>query len=94
VFGLFIIQRKTFAKSPSRIGPENLFYLRDVKLVLEDAMPGATPYMPTHESRRYVNDGHLVDILRILRETKLRKLSISFFGRRIQADSTLLDSRC
>jgi hypothetical protein len=54
-------------------------------------MPGATPYMPTHESRRYVNDGHLVDILRILRETKLRTLAISFFGRRIQADSTLLD---
>lgn len=64
------------------IGPENLAYLRDVKIVLEDAAPSTTPYLPTHESRRYLNDDHLIDFLRILGQTNLRRLTINFSGRR------------
>ncbi|KAF2711806.1 hypothetical protein K504DRAFT_333623, partial [Pleomassaria siparia CBS 279.74] len=64
------------------IGPENLAYLRDVKLVLEDANPASTPYISSHEDRRYLNDEHLIDFLRILSQAKLRKFSLSFLGRR------------
>lgn len=64
------------------IGPENLSYLRDVKIIFEDASPAATPYLPSHESRRYVNDQHLIDCLRILAQTKLQKFTINFHGRR------------
>ena len=66
------------------IGPENLAYLRDVKLVLEDACPSSTPYL-NHEERRYVNDEHLIDILRILRGTLLREFKLTFHGRRALA---------
>jgi hypothetical protein len=64
------------------IGPENLVYIRDVKITFEDAPPAATPYLPDHESRRYLNDLHLIDCLRILRGARLRKLDMSFHGRR------------
>ena len=63
------------------IGPENLLYLRDIKIAFEDANPGSTPYL-THEERRYLNDEQLYDVLRTLRATRLRKLTLSFFGRR------------
>ncbi|KAF2687838.1 hypothetical protein K458DRAFT_295282 [Lentithecium fluviatile CBS 122367] len=63
------------------IGPENLAYLRDVHICLEDAAPSSTPYLD-HESRRYVNDEHLIDCLRILRGAKLRKVYLTFGGRR------------
>ncbi|KAF2640276.1 hypothetical protein P280DRAFT_452908 [Massarina eburnea CBS 473.64] len=66
------------------IGPENLAYLRDVKLMLEDACPSATPYL-NHEQRRYVNDEHIIDILRILGSSKLREFTIAFHGRRALA---------
>lgn len=71
------------------IGPENLAYLRDVKFVFEDAMPAATPYLPSHEARRFINDDHLIDCLRILREAKLRKLTLSFNGRRMLLKSDM-----
>ncbi|KAF2876352.1 hypothetical protein BDV95DRAFT_560535 [Massariosphaeria phaeospora] len=64
------------------IGPENLAYLRDIKFAFEDASPAATHYLKSHEERRYLNDDHLIDCLRILREAKLRKLTLSFYGRR------------
>lgn len=64
------------------IGPENLAYLRDVKLVLEDANQSSTPYIHTHAERRYLYDEHLVECLRIIRTAKLRKITISFMGRR------------
>ncbi|KAF2445893.1 hypothetical protein P171DRAFT_329178, partial [Karstenula rhodostoma CBS 690.94] len=63
------------------IGPENLVYLRDVTLFLSDALPSTTPEL-THESRRYLHDEHLLDVLRTLRQTKLRKLNVLFTGRR------------
>ncbi|KAF9733284.1 hypothetical protein PMIN06_008767 [Paraphaeosphaeria minitans] len=63
------------------IGPENLVYLRDVTLFLSDALPSTTPEL-THESRRYLHDDHLLDVLRILRQAKLRKLNVLFTGRR------------
>ncbi|KAF1963393.1 hypothetical protein CC80DRAFT_398005 [Byssothecium circinans] len=66
------------------IGPENLAYLREVRLVMEDACPSATPYL-NHEERRYVNDEHLIDILRILRNAKLREFKLTFLGRRALA---------
>lgn len=75
------------------IGPENLAYLRDVKLVLEDANPASTPYIHSHEDRRYINDEHLIDCLRILRCAKLRKFTLSFLGRRAlsRADVKFVD---
>lgn len=63
------------------IGPENLVYLRDVTLTLQDAMPGATPQLD-HEGRRYVRDEHLLDVIRTLRQAKLRTFSLTFLGRR------------
>ncbi|KAF2477807.1 uncharacterized protein BDR25DRAFT_207126 [Lindgomyces ingoldianus] len=65
------------------IGPENLAYLRDIKLILEDATPASTPYLHSHEERRYLNDDHLIDCLRVLRLAKLRKLFLNFLGRRM-----------
>jgi hypothetical protein len=75
------------------IGPENLAYLRDVKLVLEDANQSSTPYINSHEERRYLNDEHLIDCLRILRTAKLRKITVSFLGRRAltRADVKFVD---
>ena len=63
------------------IGPENLLYLRDITLKLQDAMPGATPELD-HDKRRYIRDGHLLEVIRTLRQTKLRKLNVIFLGRR------------
>jgi hypothetical protein len=65
------------------IGPVNLANLRDVHLSLEDASPAATPYMPSHESRRYINDLQLMGCLRLLRDAKLQKLTLGFHGRRV-----------
>lgn len=63
------------------IGPENLLYLRDVTLHLTDAIPSTSPLID-HDARRYVRDDHLLDVIRTLRHTKLRKLNILFAGRR------------
>ncbi|KAK7183414.1 hypothetical protein PSPO01_10663 [Paraphaeosphaeria sporulosa] len=63
------------------IGSENLVYLRDITLFLSDALPSTTPEL-THESRRYLHDEHLLDVLRTLRQAKLRKLNVLFTGRR------------
>ncbi|KAF1979489.1 hypothetical protein BU23DRAFT_98938 [Bimuria novae-zelandiae CBS 107.79] len=68
------------------MGPENLVYLRDVTLVLQDAMPSVTPGLD-HEQRRYIRDEHLLDVIRTLRQTKLRKLNVVFLGRRTLARS-------
>lgn len=67
------------------IGPENLVYLRHIRFDFEDANPGVTPYLKTVEHRRYINDEHLIDCLRILRGAKLRKLELMFAGRRTLA---------
>ncbi|KAF2273967.1 uncharacterized protein EI97DRAFT_435615 [Westerdykella ornata] len=64
------------------IGPDNLACIRDVTIHLEDAGQAATPYLSSQEARRYVNDGHLIDCLRILRSAELRKLTLYFSGRR------------
>lgn len=74
------------------IGPENLLYLRDITLKLQDAMPGATPELD-HDQRRYIRDAHLLDVIRTLRNTKLRKLNVIFLGRRAltRSDSKFID---
>lgn len=64
------------------IGPENLQYLRDVTFVFDDALPKYTPYLATVEQRRYLCDEYLMNCLRILRDGKLRKFSVQFYGRR------------
>lgn len=64
------------------IGPENIQYLRDLKIVFNDARPSDTPHAHTNEDRRYMMDGVLINVLRILRNAKLRKLSLAFMGRR------------
>lgn len=64
------------------IGPENLQYLRDLKIVFNDARPSDTPQASSNEDRRYMTDGALINVLRILRHAKLRKLSLAFMGRR------------
>jgi hypothetical protein len=63
------------------IGPENLQYLRDIKIDFEDALPKFTPDLTT-EGRRYINDKYLLNCLRILRDAKLRKMTMHFLGRR------------
>jgi hypothetical protein len=63
------------------IGPENRAYLRDIEFTFDDASPSAAPEL-SHEGRRYMNDDHLMDCLRILRGAKLRKISLDFQGRR------------
>ncbi|KAJ8118849.1 hypothetical protein OPT61_g262 [Boeremia exigua] len=64
------------------IGPENIQYLRDIKIVFNDARPSDTPFAHTNEDRRYMTDDVLINVLRILRHAKLRKLSLAFMGRR------------
>jgi hypothetical protein len=63
------------------IGPENIQYLRDIRFDFDDARPKLTPGLNI-ESRRYIVDDYLMNCLRILRNAKLRKVSISFYGRR------------
>jgi hypothetical protein len=63
------------------IGPENIQYLRDIRLDFEDAMPKLTPDLSS-ETRRYLVDDYLMNCLRILRDAKLRKISLMFSGRR------------
>lgn len=64
------------------IGPENLQYLRDIKIAFDDAAPRHTTYLWSNEARRYLNDEFLLHCLRILREAKLRKIKLQFCGRR------------
>ncbi|KAI4945055.1 hypothetical protein J4E91_008031 [Alternaria rosae] len=64
------------------IGPENIQYLRDVKFVFDDARPKDTPYVLSNEERRYLNDDYLANCLRILRNARLRKITMYFGGRR------------
>jgi hypothetical protein len=64
------------------IGPENIQYLRDVNMYFDDALPGKTTYLDSHEKRRYINDDYLLNCLRILRDAKLRKFGMLFGGRR------------
>ncbi|KAF1848504.1 uncharacterized protein K460DRAFT_353477 [Cucurbitaria berberidis CBS 394.84] len=64
------------------IGPENLQYLRDVKFKFDDACPRDTPYLSSHEKRRYLNDEYLMNCLRVLRAAKLRTFRMRFIGRR------------
>jgi hypothetical protein len=64
------------------IGPENIQYLRDLKIVFNDARPSDTPHATSNEDRRYMTDDVLINYLRILRQAKLRKLSLAFMGRR------------
>lgn len=73
---------KDFHQFLKKIGPENLAYLRDIKLNLEDATLCSTQYLNSVEDRRYINDEYLIDCLRILRTARLRKLIVGFFGRR------------
>lgn len=65
------------------IGPENLQHLRDVSFVFDDACPRNTPYLDSHEQRRYLNDEFLMNCLRILRQAKLRTFAMRFYGRRV-----------
>jgi len=64
------------------IGQENVQYLRDIKFSFDDALPKDTPYMDSHEKRRYLNDEYLMHCLRILRHGKLRIFHMQFNGRR------------
>lgn len=64
------------------IGPENIQYLRDLKIVFNDARPSDTPHAHSNEDRRYMSDDVLINLLRVLRHAKLRKLSLAFMGRR------------
>jgi hypothetical protein len=63
------------------IGPENIQYLRDLHMEFDDALPKHTPDL-TIETRRYVVDEYLMNCLRILRDAKLRKITLTFWGRR------------
>jgi hypothetical protein len=63
------------------IGPENIQYLRDIRIDFEDALPKNCPDK-TVEARRYIVDEYLMNCLRILRDAKLRKISVMFYGRR------------
>ncbi|KAF2822736.1 hypothetical protein CC86DRAFT_457940 [Ophiobolus disseminans] len=63
------------------IGPESIQYLRDLCIEFDDALPKHSPNL-TIETRRYVVDDYLMNCLRILREAKLRKVSLMFLGRR------------
>jgi hypothetical protein len=63
------------------IGPENIQYLRDIQIDFDDALPKHAPDS-TIETRRYVVDDYLMHCLRILRDAKLRKVRMTFIGRR------------
>ena len=73
------------------IGPENLQYLRDIKLCFSDARPSDKPHSQS-EDRRYISDQVLLHCLRILRQAKLRTVHLAFMGRRqlYRSDSKFL----
>lgn len=76
------------------IGPSNIAMLRDVFMILEDAMPSVTPGF-TNEERRYVHDDHLIECLKMLgRHAKLRKLGLCCNGRKVvdRTDYRFLDA--
>ena len=70
------------------MGPRNLSMIRNMRLVFEDAMRSSTSYLHNQEPRRFVNDEHLIDCMRILNsQSELREISLCFHGRRrLQAD--------
>lgn len=63
------------------IGPENIQYLRHIHIEFDDALPKHTPDLNI-ETRRYIVDEYLLNCLRILRDAKLKKICMYFFGRR------------
>jgi hypothetical protein len=68
--------------------------IRQLSFSLEDALPGLSPSTSTAESRRFVNDENLIDLLRRLaKHAQLRELNLHFRGRRRveRTDSQFLD---
>ncbi|KAL5120779.1 hypothetical protein ACEQ8H_001260 [Pleosporales sp. CAS-2024a] len=75
------------------IGPENLQcrstqaltlypqYLRDIRIDFDDALPKNAVNVNI-EGRRFLVDDYLINCLRILRNAKLRKVTMAFYGRR------------
>ncbi|KAF1985728.1 hypothetical protein K402DRAFT_394342 [Aulographum hederae CBS 113979] len=63
-------------------GPKNIQLLRDVMFVFDDAMMSNARNL-SKEKRRFVQDDHLISCMRMLGMFgKLRKIELSFHGRR------------
>jgi len=72
------------------IGPSNTSYIRHLFLAFDDAMPSATPQFKRNEERRYVHDEHLIACLKVLaKQSRLKKISMAFWGRRSLARTDL-----
>ncbi|KAI9703963.1 MAG: hypothetical protein M1820_005745 [Bogoriella megaspora] len=82
VFGSSEVGYKDFLRFLRQIGTHNLEHIRDVEIIFED---GSSTSGHDHraEEARYMHSEELLSCLRILgRESKLKKLSLSFQGRR------------
>ncbi|OCK79221.1 hypothetical protein K432DRAFT_383284 [Lepidopterella palustris CBS 459.81] len=64
------------------IGTVNLARIRTMRIIFEDAKPSSAPYLNSQEERRFVHDEHLLDCLRLLRQSELKKLTLCFHGRK------------
>ncbi|KAF2239453.1 hypothetical protein EV356DRAFT_513772 [Viridothelium virens] len=74
---------RDFLRFLRQAGPENVGMLRDLTITFEDAAPTGDRRCWTPEERRFVYDDVLLSCLRNLaRHGKLRKLSLSFQGKR------------
>ncbi len=64
------------------IGPKNISFIRKLHLSLTDGAPSA--FADAHyEARRFVNDVHLRECLKMLaKHSQLQKLTLGFWGRR------------
>ncbi|KAL9094829.1 MAG: hypothetical protein Q9165_002778 [Trypethelium subeluteriae] len=74
---------RDFLRFLRQVGAENVSMLRDLTITFEDVAPVADRRFWTPEERRFVYDDVLLSCLRNLaRYGKLRKLSLSFQGKR------------
>ncbi|KAI9797840.1 MAG: hypothetical protein M1835_006362 [Candelina submexicana] len=73
---------KDFERFLKLIGPKNISLIREMHLQLTDGAPSAFPDA-TYEARRFINDVHLRECLKLLaKHSQLRKLTLGFWGRR------------
>jgi hypothetical protein len=80
---------KDFRRFLITIGPHNISKMREVSIEFEDCHPRDMPTGSTEE-RRYVNDGNLIECLKMFgRHAEVRKLYLGFYGRRSLASTDL-----
>ncbi|KAI9717386.1 MAG: hypothetical protein M1812_004738 [Candelaria pacifica] len=73
---------KDFERFLKIIGPKNISFIREMELLLTDGAPSAFPDS-NYEARRFINDVHLRECLKMLaKHSQLEMMRLGFWGRR------------